>query len=133
MGLTPRVIAAFAATAILLSFGSLSASAASVLYGATNTDGAGSLYTLDPATGAVISTIGALVDSGGNRYTLTGLAFQPGTGVLYGSTTSISTTAPRHLVIVDTANGLVTDLGSEGNLAIADLSFSADGTLYGQP
>ncbi len=54
---------------------------AGVLYGATGSGGVnGELYILNQTTGGIIQDIGALVDSDGKHYSITGLAFQPGTG-----------------------------------------------------
>jgi hypothetical protein len=89
---------------------------ADVYYIATGgTLNGGSLYTVDPATGAA-TLIGPLLDSSGNQYALTGLAFQPGTGVLYGSTSfdSNNSTNSGHLVLVNPTTALVTDIGSFG-------------------
>jgi hypothetical protein len=61
------------------------ADAQSVLYGGTAANGPGQLVTLNPNTGAVLTTIGPTNDSTGNTYGLTGLAYNPGNGLLYGS------------------------------------------------
>ncbi len=105
-------------------------------YLATGAGGiAGSLYLIDPTTGAPTQTIGPLVDTLGNAYGLTGLAFQPTTNVLYGSTSFRSPTAPGHLVRVDPATALVTDIGSfglSGGDTMADITFDrTTGILYG--
>src|SRR5437868_3796700 len=72
---------------------------ADVLYAATGNGNLGNLYTLNLATGAVITDIGPLHDSGAGHYGLTGLSFQPGTGTLYGATINAGGTAlPQHLV-----------------------------------
>jgi hypothetical protein len=111
---------------------------ADTLYAATGSTGVnGELYILNPANGAVITDVGALVDSGGHHYGLTGLAFHPTTGVLYGSTARKSPTSPGHLVIVNPATALVTDVGSFGVSGspgtFADITFDpTTGTLYGQ-
>src|SRR5436190_1077364 len=56
-----------------------------VLYAASGTFGAtGILYTLDPATGAVLTTVGLLHDAAGNNYGMTGLKYHPSTGIFYG-------------------------------------------------
>lgn len=82
------------------------------------------LYTIDPATGAA-----TLVGDTGES--ITGLDFDPISGVLYGTTTPNSNT-PSSLVSIDTATGAVTVIGPHGvDRAISDLSFAPDGTLYG--
>jgi hypothetical protein len=104
------------------------AHAAQRLFGA---DGAGgnpatNLYVLNPTNGAIISTIGPI------GFAITGLAFDPSTGVLYGSTGNASPTSPRSLVRIDTATGAGTLIGSFGvsTQTMADLTFFG-GTLYG--
>ena len=87
-----------------------------VLYAATGTFGVqGILYTLDPATGAVLTTIGPLNDAAGNNYGMTGLRYHPTTGIFYGATTTSSPTNPNYLVIVDPATALVTPIGPFGS------------------
>ncbi len=106
-------------------------------YLATGSNGiAGSLYLIDPATGATLQTIGPLKDSIGNAYGLTGLAFQTGTNILYGATTNSSPTAPGHLVTVDRSTGLVTDIGPffalRASGTFGDITFDpTTGILYG--
>lgn len=112
-------------------------SEAAVLYGATSAGGPGELYTLNPATGAMLSDIGPLVDINSVNYPITGLAFNPVTGLLYGSTgNSVSSTAAR-LVTINPLTGLVTvigafNVGNAGNPStMADLAFDSSGHLYG--
>src|SRR5437763_1911252 len=52
--------------------------------------GSGELYILDPATGATITDVGPLNDSSARNFGMTGLAFDPVSGVLYGSSTAAS-------------------------------------------
>ncbi len=57
---------------------------AGTLYAAAGQGGvSGSLYALNSATGAA-TAVGVLDDAFGNHYSLAGLAFQPGSSVLYG-------------------------------------------------
>ena len=102
---------------------------AQTLYGATSS-GHGELYILNPATGGVIQDVGALNDSGASNYSVTGLAFDPLTGVLYGSTGSVSGT---RLLTINPANGLVNVVGSfnAGTATMTDLAFDGSGNLYG--
>jgi hypothetical protein len=100
----------------------------------------GSLYTIDP-DGFAVALVGETDDAGDDDidYALTGLAVEPGTGVLYGATSRNSETAPGSLVTVDPATGDVTLIGSfglpvsttGGNCALADISFNSGGVLYG--
>jgi hypothetical protein len=99
-----------------------------VLYGA---DGAGgnpsNLYTLDPATGAVVSTVGPI------GFAVTGLAVHPTTGILYGTTGNASPASPGFLITIDTTTGAGTPIGDlvPASETAADITFGADGTLYG--
>jgi exosortase sorting signal-containing protein len=101
---------------------------AEILYGA---DGAGgnlaNLYILDPATGAIVSTVGPI------GFAVTGLAIHPVTGVLYGSTGQKSPNAPHSLIRINRTTGQGTLVGSYGlgTQTMADLTFTSDGTLYG--
>jgi uncharacterized protein DUF6923 len=110
------------------------AASAEVLYGA---DGAGSggsssneisnLYVLDPATGAVVRTVGPI------GYAVTGLAEDPTNGALYGSTGTRSV-APGSLIRIDPNTGagtLIGDLFPDNADPAADIAFRSDGTLYG--
>jgi hypothetical protein len=114
--------------------------AASSLYGSTSAGGPGELYVLNPATGAVIQDVGALNDSFGANYPITGLAFNPITGLLYGSTGNSSSAAAAKLVSINPASALVTVIGSfnagpvntSGTPAtMADLAFDSAGNLFG--
>jgi len=99
-----------------------------VLYGADGAQGnPSSLRILDPATGALVSTVGPI------GFAVTGLAIHPTTGVLYGSTAQLSAIAPRSLITIDKGTGLGTLVGSFGvpGHTMADLTFGPDGTLYG--
>src|SRR5438270_9303205 len=110
----------------------LSVRAEAALFGATASGTSGELYTLDPATGAVVQDIGPLNDSASTNYPITGLAFNPYTGVLYGST-GTKASPPGELVSIDPATALVTVIGSF-NLAdgtLSDLAFDNAGNLYG--
>lgn len=114
--------------------------AGSILYGATSAGIAGELYTLDPLTGAMVSDIGPLNDVNGANYPITGLAFNPITGLLYGSTGNSVPTSAARLVSINPANGQVTVIGSfnagpvnsSGTPAtMADIAFDSAGNLFG--
>jgi hypothetical protein len=108
--------------------------AASALYGSTSAGGPGELYILNPTTGAVIQDVGALNDPFGANYPITGLAFNPFTGVLYGSTGNSSAASAAKLVTMNPASGLVTVIGSfnAGSPAtMADIAFDSAGNLFG--
>jgi DNA-binding beta-propeller fold protein YncE len=88
------------------------------------TDGAqqtaSTLYRLDPRDGSVVQTIGAI----GFEH-VTGLAFQPGSSMLYGATSNGS----EQLLSIDPSTGAGISLGQHG-LTTPDLAFSPGGVLY---
>lgn len=113
---------------------------AGVIFGATAAGAAGHLYTLNSATGAMASDIGATNDAGGTNYPITGLAFHPTTGLLYGSTGNSVTATAATLVTIDPATALVTvigafDAGPTNSTGVpttmTDLAFDAAGNLFG--
>lgn len=113
---------------------------AQTLYGATAAGGSGQLYTIDAATGAIVQNIGPLNDSLSQNWPITGLAFHPFTGVLYGSSGNAIPGREARLVTINPANGLVTVIGSfdagpvntSGTPAtMADIAFDSAGNLYG--
>jgi hypothetical protein len=111
---------------------------AAVLYGSTAAGGPGELYILNAANGAVVQDIGPLNDVTGLNYPITGLAFNPTTGVLYGSTANSQATTRAELVTIDPATARVTVIGAfnVGNTGttpstMSDLSFNSAGNLYG--
>lgn len=97
------------------------------LYATRGGNNSSDLYTINPSTGAATSV-------GPTGHAITGLAFHPGTGVLYGTTTGNSPAHPTHLVTVNKTTGAVTDIGALGlgaGITLADIAFKSDGTLYG--
>jgi len=103
-----------------------------VLYVAKGTFGVqGILYTLDPATGAVLTTVGPLNDAAGNNYGMGGLKYHPITGIFYGATAGQSPTNPSYLVIVNPATALVTPIGPFGAV-LTDIAIDpTTGIMYG--
>ncbi|MBC7855334.1 MAG: hypothetical protein IAF94_18045 [Pirellulaceae bacterium] len=97
-----------------------------VLYGATGGNVNSDLYTVNTTTGATTSL-------GPIGFAVTGLAVHPGTGVLYGSTSSNSPLNPRSIITIDKTTGAGTLVGAVGitTQVIADIDFDAGGTLYG--
>jgi hypothetical protein len=92
------------------------------LYAATGFGGsAGELYILDPADGSVITDIGPLNDADGNNYGLTGLRYDPSSGILYGITGS-SPTAPNSLVVVNPGNARVSYVGGPFDSRLSDIA-----------
>ncbi|MBT5050759.1 MAG: PEP-CTERM sorting domain-containing protein [Rhodospirillaceae bacterium] len=71
-------------------------------------------------------------DSGADDQQLGGLDFQPGTGILFGSSGSDNQSAdPGSLFTVDTATGDLTFIGQINGSRVVGLAFHADGRLYG--
>jgi hypothetical protein len=113
---------------------------AGTLYGATAVGNSGELYILDSSNGSVIKDIGPLHDAEGRLYPMTGLAFDPITHVLYGSTADATTanldTASRLVTInPNTAEVIVIGEFNIGNSGIpatmTDLAFAREGYLLG--
>jgi hypothetical protein len=129
------------AAALLAGIGIQNASSAeaATLYAATSAGAPGELYTLDPATGAMVTDIGPLNDSLSVNYPITGLAFNPITGLLYGSTGNAGS-VDAMLVSINPATAAVTPIGffnagpvSSGGTpsTMADLAFDSAGNLFG--
>jgi hypothetical protein len=92
------------------------------LYGATGfANSTGELYILDPADGSVITDVGPLNDLTGKNYGLTGLRYDPSSGLLYGATGS-SLTAPNSLVLVNPSNALVVYIGGPFSSRLSDIA-----------
>ena len=88
---------------------------------------AGSLYTINLANGNA-SLVGP-TRLEGKHIGVTGLAWDPKSGTLFGITAEQSTYYPHSLVTIDPATGnskLVGDLGVHGS----DIGFNSQGTLY---
>lgn len=120
---------AICVAALLLLLGGAAPAQAEILYG---TDGAATgpatnLYILNPANGGVVSTVGPV------GFRVSGLAFHPQTGVLYGATAGRGTSSPRSLITINLSTGAGTLIGSFGlpSGTIADISFDGSGILYG--
>src|SRR5262245_20588857 len=125
---------AFKALASALLVFALAARAdAGILYGSTAAGAPGELYILNPATGAVIQDVGPLNDGSATNYPISGLAFHPITGVLYGSTGNNPPATGAKLVTVDPVTALVTVIGNfnAGNVGtpatMSDLAFTSAG------
>jgi hypothetical protein len=94
------------------------------------------LLELDPDTGAVLNTVGA-VTVGGQALRIADLAFQPGTDVLYGVASSrrVSLIPPVivsdfQIYTIDTTTAVATLVGDPGVGENGGLAFTPDGTLY---
>ena len=106
--------------------------AQAVLYVTSGGGNLSSLYTVDPTT-AQATLIGPVMLNGTTQLTITALAFQPGTGVLFGVSGS-EYSPSRQLLTIDTATGNATSVGTIGaanTQNASDITFAFDGTLYG--
>jgi hypothetical protein len=113
---------------------------AGTLYATSAAGADGELYILNPANGSLVQDIGPTNDASGANYSITGLAFHPTTGVLYGATGNSNTAAQATLVKINPATGLVTLIGafnagpvngSGSPSTMGDIGFDAAGNLYG--
>lgn len=115
-------------------------SEAGTMYAASAAGGSGELYIINPANGNLVQDVGPLNDSLLVNYPVTGLAFHPVSGLLYGSTgNSVLATAAK-LIVINPATAQVTVIGAfnagpvngSGTPAtMADIGFDAAGNLYG--
>jgi hypothetical protein len=112
---------------------------AGTLYASTSAGGPGELYIINQSTGAVVQDVGPLNDVNNVNYPITGLAFSPVGGILYGSTGNAGT-VDALLVRINPATALVTPVGpfnagptnTGGTPAtMADLAFDQTGNLFG--
>ena len=113
---------------------------AATLYGATASGSPGRLYVVNSANGSQVQDVGPLNDVTGLNYPITGLAFHPTTGVLYGSTGNNPAATAGRFVTINPATAQVTLIGpfnagptnDEGTPAtMADLAFDSAGNLFG--
>jgi Ca2+-binding RTX toxin-like protein len=126
---TRRFFAALVASCCaLLAFASF-ASGQERLYGATGGPDPSNLYLLDPPSAAVLQTVGPI------GFSVTGLAVDPSTRTLYGTTTARDATNPCSLITINKTTGAGTLVGDLGvcppDDAAADITFTPDGTLFG--
>ncbi|HUL97603.1 MAG TPA: hypothetical protein VLT89_16440 [Usitatibacter sp.] len=104
--------------------------AASVRSGGINADVpvAGNLYSVNLASGTA-TLVGAIRLPGSKAIGVTGMAFHPQTGILYGITSEQSPNSPSSLVTIDPATGAATLVGDLGTIG-SDIAFDSKGTLY---
>jgi hypothetical protein len=106
----------------------------SVLYASTSAGGPGELYIIDQNTGSMVQDIGPLNDTSTVNYPMTGLAFDPITKVLYGSTSNSNPPTAHMLVRINPITAVVTPIGSftgvPSGSTMTDLAFDASGNLY---
>lgn len=110
--------------AALLSVVMMSAASAQTLYGVTGASNTpSSLYTIDTATGAA-----TLVGATGFSH-VTGLSFDPTTGILYGHVSDIFNSGATQLITINPQTGAGTLIGTTG-IQVPDMAFRSDGTLF---
>jgi Ca2+-binding RTX toxin-like protein len=97
-----------------------------VLFGATGGGANSDLYMVDTVTGAA-TTVGSI------GFAVTGLAVDPSSGTLYGSTSNQSPNSPNSIITINKTTGVGTLVGPVGIAGeeVADLTFDAAGTLFG--
>lgn len=97
---------------------------AQTLYGSRGGNTAGNLYTINPTT-AVSTVVGPI------GYAVTGMAYNPATGTMYGSTSSNSPVCASCLITINLTTGAGTLVGAMGlSNSAADIAWSGT-TLYG--
>ncbi len=105
------------------SFQAMAFSPGGILYGIGGTD-PDVLYTINSATGG--ATAGPAID-----LSITGMGFDPTTGILYG-TEFWDGGSGDNLLVIDTVTGAMTLVGSLGlGVGIGDIAFDRDGNLHG--
>ena len=89
------------------------------------------LIRIDPDTGALLSTIGPIVEgSGGPAISISDIAFQPGTGVLFGIRSPVDAAGAEGLLYtIDKATGVATVVANTGT-HFGTIAFASNGTLY---
>lgn len=90
------------------------------------------LIVLDPATGALLSTIGTIKEgsSGGPAISISDLAVQPGTDTLFGVRSPLDGNGGQgKLYTINKTTGVATLVGNT-NAFFASIAFAPDGTLY---
>jgi hypothetical protein len=110
----------------------LSFNGAGQLYGSTVSGlGLGSnLLLINPATGGVVLNVGPVL-FGGNPISIGDLAFQPGTGVLFGIRSNTDgNRLGGQLFTINTATAAATLVGDTGAGAGGGIAFAPNGTLY---
>ena len=108
----------------------LAADSSGNLYASTVTGAGSSLIHIDPQDGSLVGSL-SIVDSLGSPMTVTDLAMQPGTDVLF-ATTVIADGLNQKLYTVDVTTGVATLVGDTGILSVGGgpIGFAPDGTLY---
>jgi len=89
------------------------------------------LIELDPSTGRLLATIGPIRDGpGGPPMSVSDIAFQPGTGALFGVRSNQDGLGqPGRIYRIDKTTGIATSLGNTP-IFFATIAFAPNGTLY---
>jgi hypothetical protein len=112
---------------------------ASTMYASTSAGAPGELYIISTTNGSLVQDVGPLNDALGTNYPITGMAFNPVSGVLYGSTGDADT-VDAMLVTINPASARVTVVGAfnagptntGGTPAtMGDIAFDSAGNLFG--
>ena len=143
-GARPRALALIGALSVLLAqfvvwAGPAAAQAPSpVLYGyeaGFDDDNLRNLYTIDPATGARGATIGSPAVGSAAGFELTGIAVDPTTGQMYGSTSSGDEIVGAGAIVkINKANSAATFVGYiflDCDEPIQDITFTTTGQMFG--
>jgi len=91
-------------------------------------EGPSTLLEIDPVTGA--STAVGPIQAGGVALNIYDLAFQPGTGTLYGISDFLGSSCFACLYTIDTSTGSATLVADPGVSSSGGLAFAPDGSLY---
>ena len=112
--------------ALLLAATTTEAQTRNILFGAVGSGTPSDLFILNPSNGSVVA------DLGPTGFSITGLRFDPTTGILYGSTANIGVSRGS-LITLNPITGTGTLVGSYGiaGHTMADITFTKNGTLYG--
>lgn len=116
---------------ILISLGLLVVLAATPAYGQRllGTVGAGggtsTLVEINPATGALVQTIG------GVGYLVNGMAWDAATSTLYATTSALDPTLANALITIDTTTGAGTAVGGDTGILVNCPAANSSGGLYG--
>jgi hypothetical protein len=90
-------------------------------------DGANNMWEVDPATGTILDSYTATAPPGGETYS--GMAIDPTTGIVYASSTNVSTSS---LFTIDPETGAASLIGTVTNApALIALAIDGTGGLYG--
>jgi len=133
------VVLIFAFTVIFQSM-TTSANAGATLYsceifGGSGQEGPNNLFTIDPSDGSELTSVEMSLNTGQTIRACNGLARDPTTGicwvVLNVPPEDFRDPRARVLGTIDPNTGVVTSVGTTGNLPISSIAFDSSGTLYG--